>query len=306
MTNTKDKIEWVEIPGGEFEFGLSESQMSELRAKIWPSYGPTPGSPDDALVRELLDHFAQGNYRLGPEGRQLLTSRRYEKVFLTEGHLRYQPGRRLVSLDTFYIARYPVTGEQLDTFLTNPSAKTLFQSFYHPEHAEQTRGLKLPAITSWHLANVYCQWIGARLPTETEWEKAARGTDGRLYPWGNEWDPSRCNYTSATNAPGQYAVPKFCQSITPVDSYPTGISPYDVWDMAGNVFEWTSTVKLFSQNHEGPVRKSHSSRDVALPWLEHISALNYAGVYGPAPTNLYTGFRPVRDHWLKRNWQGWQ
>lgn len=80
---------------------------------------------------------------------------------------------------------------------------------------------------SWYDADAFCRWTGGRLPTEEEWERAARGTDGRRYPWGNLFEPDRANLDS--NYP------------TPVGKYPRGASPYGVMDMAGNVFEWTAT-----------------------------------------------------------------
>ena len=86
---------------------------------------------------------------------------------------------------------------------------------------------------SWHQARTYCRWVSGRLPTEAEWEKAARGADGRRFPWGN--DPP-------TRERAVYGLRMNVGQPEPVGSHPSGASPFGALDMAGNVWEWTESV----------------------------------------------------------------
>jgi formylglycine-generating enzyme required for sulfatase activity len=128
-----------------------------------------------------------------------------------------------VYLDEFYIDKYEVTNEQYGQCVSagpcSPNSK--YDGFTDPRQ---------PVVgVDWNQATTYCSWAGKRLPTEAEWEKAARGTDGRTYPWGEGIDCSRANYGDCKHG-----------KTKPVGSYPSGASPYGAMDMAGNVWEWVA------------------------------------------------------------------
>ena len=141
-----------------------------------------------------------------------------------------------VTLPAFEIGRYPVTNAEYAAFV---EATFRQPPHYWPDgHLPEDLADHPVHAVSWYDAQVYTAWLRAqtgrdyRLPTEAEWEKAARGEDGRLWPWGNEWDLKRCN--SADGAAG---------TTTPVGQYsPVGDSPYGCADMAGNVREWTQSL----------------------------------------------------------------
>lgn len=132
--------------------------------------------------------------------------------------------KRKIYLSAFYIDKYEVTNEEF---------KKVF-----PEHTFPKGQERLPVTgISWDQANSYCIRVGKRLPTEAEWEKAARGEDGREYPWGNEFSSDYCN-TKESNSD----MPK------QIGTYIRGVSPYGCFDMAGNVYEWTAD---WYQRYEG-------------------------------------------------------
>ena len=142
-----------------------------------------------------------------------------------------------LSLDAYYIDKYEVTNEAyqkcVDADICTPQSYTY--SATRKEHYNNPEFSNYPVIyITWEMANLYCEWRGAHLPTEAEWEKAARGTDARLYPWGNEFG---CSYANMV-IQGEQCV----GDTTSVGSYETGISPYGLYDMAGNVAEWTSSI----------------------------------------------------------------
>jgi formylglycine-generating enzyme required for sulfatase activity len=161
-----------------------------------------------------------------------------------------KPQHRL-ELPTYFIGKTPVTNAQFRPFVEGDGYRN--QGYWtdvgwqwreqgnitQPEYwnSNTWNGDEYPVVgISWFEAVAYCRWLAAqtgipfRLPTEAEWEKAARGPEGLIYPWGNRWETGRCN----SKEDGK-------QRTTPVGSYPNGASPYGALDMAGNVWEWCVT-----------------------------------------------------------------
>lgn len=137
-----------------------------------------------------------------------------------------------IDLSAFEIDKFEVTNADFATFVQttgyvtdaeNAGKKSWRDSFGDGKEAH-------PVVrVTWNDATAYCAWLDKRLPTEAEWEKAARGTEGWSFPWGNEWDPTKTN-VKATGL----------RSTAVVGSFGAGASPYGVEDMVGNVWEWTA------------------------------------------------------------------
>lgn len=135
---------------------------------------------------------------------------------------------RKIYLKPFYIDTFETTNEQYRQFIkqTNHKEPANWMVYGYQEDKKEH-----PVVfVSFDDASVYCKWQGKRLPTEEEWEKASRGTDGRTYPWGNEFDPSKAN-TSLAGIVG----------TTKVNTYENDKSPYGLYNMIGNVWEWTNS-----------------------------------------------------------------
>ena len=254
------KIEWIEIPAGEFLMGLSQQQVIALQRQLPPGQD----------FRHAVD-------------------------------LESETVQRVVYLDTFWIARNPITYGQYNEFVASghpyadPEGLRKQSNFiYYPMNSPE------PVI--WHNAMAFCAWLGGRLPTAAEWEKAARGTDGRLYPWGNEWDLSHGNFSRYQE------IPRSRSWLTDVDSFPGGVSPYGVWEMMGNVREWTLTFEYDSvSKQEVPVVKGSCAEDGPPPdWFTHRVTRHRKGSLIPIESPPYTGFRPVMDRWQRQHWPGFQ
>jgi serine/threonine-protein kinase len=143
-----------------------------------------------------------------------------------------------VYLDAFWIDQTDVTNAMY--------AKCVSAGICKPSEGFATDLMedKKPELVDWSQANTYCKWAGRSLPTEAQWEKAARGTDGRTYPWGNQApNKSLLNYNHEM------------ETTTDVGSYPSGASPYGALDMAGNVFQWVAD--WYDANYYGKSPKNN-------------------------------------------------
>ena len=155
-----------------------------------------------------------------------------------------------VVLDGFWIDQTEVTNGQYAACVKAGACQPPFAtaSATRSDYYGNAEFDRFPVIlVDWNSAAAYCKWAGRRLPTEAEWEKAARGSDGRTYPWGNEWDVQtsvRVNFSDRNN-PGGGSDPSADDGYAdtaPVGNYVNGASPYGAVDMAGNVWEWVNDV----------------------------------------------------------------
>jgi formylglycine-generating enzyme required for sulfatase activity len=154
--------------------------------------------------------------------------------------------QHILHVPAFKLAKYPVTNAQYQFFLDDPDGYVNPKWWGYSQHAQTWRAAHPQSVASkyngderprdnmtWYDAMAFCYWLGEKLdlpitlPTKQQWRRAAQGDDGRIYPWGNEFDTSLCNTRESR-----------MRSTTLVMSYPGGVSPFGCYDMAGNVWEW--------------------------------------------------------------------
>jgi formylglycine-generating enzyme required for sulfatase activity len=243
----------------------SQAQLDRLRKS--KSLEPLSDSP--------MVEIPAGEFVMGFDGTQALEDER--------------PKHR-VWLDAFSIDPYEVTTAQYALFLALEKRPTPWQW----ETVDLSQHGDRPVIgVDWHDADAYCRWKGKRLPTEAEWEKAARGSDGRLYPWGNQV-PTKELANFALGARFSYN-----QVLMPVRSHEQGKSPYGLYHMAGNAYEWVQDWYLSNYYETSPERNPRGPEQGQFKVLRGGSWSDlpkYLLTYGrfklqPETRNSYTGFR---------------
>lgn len=209
--------------------------------------------------------------------------------------------RHEVILDAYYLDKFEVTNGQYIEFVRATNHRV-------PQHPKDTsrslwqKGMMPESVTDrpvinvdWYDAEAYCTWAGKRLPTEAEWEKAARGGDDRRFPWGNvEPTPKHLNYLQKWTGE---------RTLMPVGSYEAGKSPFGVYDMAGNVWEWVNDwyddryyEKSPAKNPPGPTSGTQkvlrsSGWAVEAPLVRIFTRV----ASDPKDRNESTGFRCAMD-----------
>ncbi|MEO6307258.1 MAG: formylglycine-generating enzyme family protein [Nitrospiraceae bacterium] len=230
-------------------------------------------------VETTMVEIPEGPFTMGFDGTQSLEDER---------------PKHQVRLPTFFMDLHEVTTMQYASFLaaTNRDAPWQWNGVDLSQHRDR------PVIgVDWSDAVAYCVWKGKRLPTEAEWEKSARGTDAMLYPWGNQ-APSKDLANFASGARFSYS-----QVLMPVQSYEQGKSPYGLYHMAGNVWEWVQDwygVNYYEVSMEYNPQGPEQGQFKVLRGGSWSDLPKYLLTYGrfklsPETRNSHTGFRCAKS-----------
>ena len=267
---TPTLLKQVVIPGGAFIRGSTPADLKAVVSQLCPDY-----QDSDSWCREssFQDELAEFQVPRPTPGVRHIDS--------NKSHL-----------ESFHIGRYEVTNAEYARCVDEGACTAPVSAGPNPRHAyfRDPQYADHPVVyATWYNAQVYCAWIGARLPTADEWEKAARGADGRWWTWGNQKPTAEANF----RRPGEAAAKEkdtimIGDNPAPVGSYPSDKSPYGVMDMAGNVMEW---VDAWYNTNKGYREIRGGS------WNTGSYALRSANRAGRSPNASYfdVGFRCARD-----------
>ena len=309
LATTADFVAWV---GGEKRYdwliGNLCDQLTTTEEQLFaqpPASGKSYYSAMQALLLRLMLEAAEANTRyicgctlsaigdprdldetvMIPAGEFIMGSEEYNSE---------KPMHQMNIEQPYAIGKYPVTNAQYQRFVEASGHAP--PSHWHDRKPAPWQATQPVFNVSWYDAQAYCRWLGdahgtrVRLPTEAEWERAARGRDGRKWPWGNEFDPNRANTYEAR---GDWTT-------TPVGIYPLGASPDGVLHMAGNVWEWTATQWVENYANYGNVVDNNPEGTAPRvvrggAWDVNQYDVRAASRHWATPgvRNIYLGFRVV-------------
>ena len=219
----------------------STQEILQLKQKHQP---PAKKLPPNAGMRYPMYYR---DSRLGDSPSTMVLIPAGEFVMGSNSRLPDEGPEHVVNLKSYFIDVTEVTNLQYKKF--NNETKRRSPTHFRNRTFPDGKADHPVTYVSWQDANAYCEWAGKRLPTDQEWEKAARGTDGRIFPWGNEFDAEKANTPLRWQMIGNFG------DTTPVAAFEKGVSPYGVYDMSGNVWEWTSS---WYQPYPGNIVESES------------------------------------------------
>ncbi len=218
--------------------------MGILRGTTNPPFEEPPADPVEPVASS--DSFVQESPL--PDDMVIIPAGPFIRGTMAGGFDEQPP--REIYLDAFEIDRYEVTNYQYGLFVAATGHRKAGPPSRYAKNVGKMRGLNQPVVyVSWEDAEEYCRWKGKRLPTEAEWEKAMRGPDGRLWPWGNDQRPNGANWARVHDG---YEV------TARVGSFDADKSPYGVMDGAGNVMEWVADWYSETYYRESPDRNPTS------------------------------------------------
>ena len=256
-TRSADEMVMVYVPAGEFDMGSDDDDVDDA---------------EEACKKHVADFYCVG-YILGE-----------------------QP-LHTVSLDSFWIDQTEVTNAQYRRCVEAGACQapgTCIEPFMEPSYGEPSKADDPVVCVDWDDAQAYCEWAGGRLPTEAEWECAARGPDRRIYPWGNTFDCAGGNLSDrGTGCDDGY------KWSAPVGSFPDGVSWCGAQDLAGNVWEWVADwygpdyyAQSPSQNPTGPPSgKNRTMRGGSWDSWATPARSAFRAFHGPSEWKSNWGFR---------------
>ncbi len=223
-------------------------------------------------------------------------------VEIPEGEFLYGEEKQPASIASFYMARYPITNAQYEAFIKGGGYddkrwwQGLSKRTKTPRETSWNQGNRPRETVSWYEAVAYCRWLGDQmgyevaLPTEQQWERAASGSDGRDYPWGNEYQPGYANIDEK----GGTAGPNYLQETSTVGMYGFAGSPEGIQDLSGNVWEWV----LNDYNNPDNTSSVEGKAPRVLRGGSWLDGPDYAQAslrfgYGPDYRDYSVGFRVV-------------